>query len=94
VKDVLLIHITKKILRTWKSWREKTSPKLVHSDLYTMNHPSFACARYVLTFINDSSKFTWVYFFKTRTWYLIKFKDFRKLTKKQMWSTHEMFDFR
>jgi hypothetical protein len=66
-----------------KPWRPKTRLELVHSDLCTMNHPSLVGARYVLTFINYFSRFTWAYFLKTKDMVIEHFKDFKEFTVTQ-----------
>jgi len=49
-----------------------------------MNKPSLASAlNYILTFIDDFSKFAWVYFLKNKNHVFEKFKEFRALAKKE-----------
>ena len=51
---------------------------LIHSDINgTMPTTSMNVSRYVLTFIDDLSRFTWVYFLKKKTEVLEKFIDFK-----------------
>jgi hypothetical protein len=40
-------------------------------------------AKYIFTFIDDLSRFTWVYLLKNKSHLSEKFKEFRALTKKQ-----------
>jgi transposase InsO family protein len=41
---------------------------MIHSDITgPFPQPSISKARYVLTFINDFSRFTWVFFFKLKS---------------------------
>jgi hypothetical protein len=48
-----------------KAKRASSSLDIVHSDLMgSFPHPSISKAWYVLTFINDYSRYTWVYFLK------------------------------
>jgi hypothetical protein len=47
-----------------------------------MNQPSLVGARYVLTFIDDFSRYTWVYFLKNKDHVFEKFKEFRALVEK------------
>lgn len=48
-----------------------------------MNEPSLAGVKYILTFIDDLSRFTWVYFMKNKSIVFEKFKEFRALDEKQ-----------
>jgi hypothetical protein len=64
-----------------KSWREKTKLELVHSDLYSLNKPSLVGAWYLLTLIDDLTKYTWVYFLKNKSCVFEKFKEFRALVE-------------
>ncbi|MGI4370262.1 hypothetical protein ACR2V4_27090, partial [Klebsiella pneumoniae] len=46
-----------------KGWRALEVRQLVHNDVAgPFPTPSFSKARYVLTFIDNYSRFTWVYF--------------------------------
>jgi hypothetical protein len=58
--------------------------ELVHSDLCCINLPSLAGARYILTFIDDLSHFTWVYFLKNKNHVFEKFKEFRAFAEKNV----------
>ena len=50
-----------------KAWRASRILELVHIDLAALfQHPSFNRACYVLTFIDDFSRYTWVYFLKQK----------------------------
>jgi hypothetical protein len=49
-----------------KAWREKNQLELFHNDLCTLNKPSLASERYVLTFIDNFFRSTWVYFLKSK----------------------------
>ena len=62
--------------------RKKTI-ELVHSDLCYMNKPSVSNARYILTFIYDFSRYTWVYLFKNKSHTFQKFKEFMALVEEQ-----------
>jgi hypothetical protein len=44
-----------------KAWRAQNLLELVHSDVCCINLPSLVGARYILTFIDDFSHFTWVF---------------------------------
>lgn len=56
---------------------------LIHSDLISFPTPSFLGAQYVLTFIDDFSRCTWVYFLKYMSDVLDSFCIFKKFVKKQ-----------
>jgi hypothetical protein len=46
-----------------KAWRASSASKLIHNDLIgPFPYPSINKARYMLTFIDDFSRYTWVYF--------------------------------
>ena len=66
-----------------KAWRAQKPLELVHSDLCCINNPSLVGARYILTLINDLSRFTWVYFLNNKSHIFEKFKEFRALTEKK-----------
>lgn len=57
--------------------------ELVHSDLCYMNKTSLVGVKDILTFINDISRFSWVYFLKNKSRIFEKFKEFQALTEKQ-----------
>jgi hypothetical protein len=48
-------------------WRVLNLLELVHSDVCCINKTSLAGVRYVLTFIDDLSHYTWVYFLKNKS---------------------------
>jgi hypothetical protein len=48
-----------------------------------MNLPSLAGERYIFTFIDDFSFFTWVYCLKNKNLVFENFKEFRSFSKKQ-----------
>ena len=56
-----------------------------------MNKPSLVSARYILTFIDDLSRFTWVYFLNNKNILFEKFKEFRALAKKQCRQPNKCF---
>jgi transposase InsO family protein len=66
-----------------KVWRAQNLLELVHNDVCCINLPSLAGARYILTFIDDLSHFTWVYFLKNKNLVFEKFKEFRAFAEKQ-----------
>ena len=55
-----------------KSWKASVVLEYVYSDVAgPFLVPSFGKARYVLTFIDDFSRYTWVFFLLIRVKYLI-----------------------
>jgi hypothetical protein len=64
-----------------KVWRAQNLLELVHSDVCYINIPSLAGARYILTFIDDLSHFTWVYFLKNMNLVFEKFKELRSFVE-------------
>jgi hypothetical protein len=66
-----------------KSWREKTQLELALGDLFSLNKPSPIRARYVLSFIDDFSKYTWVYLLKNEDRVFEKIKEFQALSENQ-----------
>jgi hypothetical protein len=66
-----------------KAWRAQNPLEIIHNDLCCINQPSLVGAKYILTFIDDLSRFTWVYFLKNKSHVFEKFKEFRALDEKQ-----------
>ena len=64
------------------TWRVSNPMVLVQSGLCYINNPSLAGAKYVLTFIDDLSHFTWVYLLKNKSHVFERFKEFRALAEK------------
>ena len=63
---------------------EKTPLEIVHSDLCgPMQTPSLASSHYMLTFIDDYTRKTWVYFLKYKSEVFEKFCHFKALVEKQ-----------
>jgi hypothetical protein len=61
-----------------KAWRASSPLELIHSDLMgPFPHPSINKARYVLTFIDDFSRYTWVYFLRQKSEVFEHLKDFK-----------------
>ena len=56
---------------------------LVHTDLAGPFSPSWAGKRYYVTFVDDASRFTRVYFIKQKSEAFEKFKDFQHETERQ-----------
>jgi hypothetical protein len=66
-----------------KAWRATTPLELVHSDLMSFPTRSFSGAKYALTFIDDFSRRSWVYFLKYKSEVLATFKNFKAFVEKQ-----------
>lgn len=65
-----------------KTSRAKAPLELVHSDLMTFSTP-FLGTKYTLTFIDDFSRYSWVYFLKYKSEVFATFKTFKALLGKQ-----------
>ena len=56
--------------------------ELVHSDVFgPMKVPSLGKSVYYVTFIDDFSRKTWIYFLKTKYEFFDKFKEFKALVE-------------
>ena len=67
-----------------KERRETQQLGLVHSDLIVpLPTPSYDGSRYVLTFIDDYSRFCWVYFLKLKSEVFEKLKVWKALVENQ-----------
>ena len=67
-----------------KSIRTKAPLEIVHSDLCgPMQTPSLASSHYMLNFIDDSTRKTWVYFLKYKSEVFENFFHFKALVEKQ-----------
>jgi hypothetical protein len=66
------------------SWHASGLLQLVHSDLCgPLSSPSFSGCKYFLTFIDDFSRRTWVYFLKLKSEVFDKFLAYKALVEKQ-----------
>ena len=67
-----------------KSIREKSPLEIVHSDLCgSMQNPSLASSHYILTFTDDFTRKTWVYFLKIKSEVFEKNFNFKALVENQ-----------
>jgi hypothetical protein len=67
-----------------KAWRASSPLDLIHSDLMgPFPHLSISEARYALTFIDDFSRYTWVYFLRHKYEFFEHIKDFKEHAKTQ-----------
>lgn len=68
------------------AWRAKEAMQLVHSDICGPNNPaSNSSKKYFITFIDDFSRKTWVYFLQHKSKYLLWLKDLRHQLRKVSW---------
>ena len=66
------------------SWHASGPLQLVHNDLCgPLSSSSFFGCKYFLTFIDDFSKRTWVYFLKLKSEVFDKFLAYKALVEKQ-----------
>jgi hypothetical protein len=66
------------------SWYASGPLHLVHSDLRgLLSSPSFFGCKYFLTFIDEFSRHTWVYFLKRKSEVFDKFLAYKALVEKQ-----------
>jgi hypothetical protein len=55
---------------------------LIHSDLMVpFSHPSINKSRYVLIFVDDFSRFTWIFFLRKKLEVFQHLKDFKALVE-------------
>ncbi|PKA47383.1 Retrovirus-related Pol polyprotein from transposon TNT 1-94 [Apostasia shenzhenica] len=65
------------------SWKAKQPLQLIHTDLCgKMSTESLGNCFYFLTFIDDYSRYTWVYFLKSKSESFKYFKEFKALVEK------------
>jgi len=64
--------------------RAKQILELVHSDVFGhMSAPSLGNFVYYISFINDFSRNTWIYFLKKKSEVFERFKEFKALVENQ-----------
>jgi transposase InsO family protein len=67
-----------------KSQRASAPLDLIHSDLMApFPHPSISKARFVLIFVDDFSRFTWIYFLRQKSEVFQHLKYFKALVETQ-----------
>ena len=65
-----------------KAQRASSPLELIHSDLMgPLPHISIKNVRYVLTFLDDFSRYTWVYFLRKKFEVFEHLKDFKALVE-------------
>ena len=73
------------------TYRAKKHLELVHTDLYgPMQTQSIGGSFYFLTFIDDFSRKTWIYFLRHNSETFSKFKEFKALTESQFGKSIKM----
>ena len=66
------------------SWKAKYKLELVHSDVCgPMSVPSLNGSRYFLTFIDDYTRWCWIYFLTQKSQVAEKFGEFKKMVENQ-----------
>nr|GEU87005.1 zinc finger, CCHC-type [Tanacetum cinerariifolium] len=89
-KTCMLTKITKKPFQNVK--RKTGVLELIHSDLCDLHAtPSLRNKKYFMTFINDASRFCYVYLLHTKDEALDKFKVFKTEVELQQWSLIKRF---
>jgi transposase InsO family protein len=81
-----VVHLEKNAKAVFSSSdsRSKEILDLVHLDVCgPMSVPSSSGCRYYVTFIDDHSKRTWIFFMKTKDEVLSRFREFRALVENQ-----------
>jgi hypothetical protein len=65
-----------------KSQRASAPLDLIHNDLMgPFSHPSIIKERFVLIFVEDFSRFTWIYFLRKKSEVFQQLKDFKYLVE-------------
>ena len=66
-------------------YRAEESLELIHLDVFgPVKQPSISGFRYMITFIDDFSRYMWVYFMKKKSEALRKFKEFKEMVEKEV----------
>jgi hypothetical protein len=80
---VLVEHHRKMFLKG-KAWCAKEPLQLIHSDICgSIETPSLSYAVYFITFIDDFSRKSWVYFLKHKSETFAKFQEFKSFGEKE-----------
>jgi len=59
-----------------KVWHAQTPFELVHIDLCSINKPLLVDIMYIMTFIDDFSRFIWIYLLINKSRVIERFKEF------------------
>ena len=66
-------------------WRAKGPLELIHSDVFgPVKQASISGLKYMVTFIDDFSKFVWVYFMKEKSETFSRFKEFKEVAEAEI----------
>jgi transposase InsO family protein len=66
-------------------YRSKTPLELIHSNVFSLvRQISIGVMRYMVTFIDDFSRYVWVYFMKEKSEVFAKFKEFKKKIESEL----------
>jgi len=66
-------------------WRAKGPLELIHSDVFgPVKQASVSGLKYMVTFIDDFSKFVWVYFMKEKSETFSRFKEFKEVAEAEI----------
>ncbi|RVW66421.1 Retrovirus-related Pol polyprotein from transposon TNT 1-94 [Vitis vinifera] len=66
-------------------WKAKGPLELIHSDVFgPVKQASLSGMKYMVTFIDDFSKYVWVYFMKEKSETFSKFKEFKEMTEAEV----------
>ena len=69
------------------SFRAKQLLELIHSDVFgKVKQSSINGMHYMVTFIDDYSRYVWVYFIKEKSKTLAKFKEFKLMVESKVGS--------
>ena len=67
------------------SFSAKQSLELIHSDVFRkVKQSSVNGMHYIVTFIDDYSRYVWVYFMKEKSETLAKFKEFKLMVESEV----------
>ncbi|KAL4292111.1 hypothetical protein GQ457_14G000650 [Hibiscus cannabinus] len=67
------------------NYRANEPLELIHSDVFgPVKQTSFGGMKYMVTFIDDFSKYVWIYFMKEKSETLSKFKEFKKVAEAEV----------
>jgi len=76
---------TKSSFPSASTWRASKQLQLIHSNICgPIKPPSYSGKRYILSFIDDFSRKTWVYFLHEKSEALAMFKKFKARVEKEV----------
>ncbi|KAL6311801.1 hypothetical protein AAG906_020910 [Vitis piasezkii] len=66
-------------------WKANGPLELIHSDVFgPVKQASLSGMKYMVTFIDDFSRYVWVYFMKEKSETFSKFKEFKEMTETEV----------